>query len=96
MARKLEVTLYVDRARDVVSIAFAVVPRDGDPPPRPRLRAVRVRELMPGVVAQLDDEGRLLGLDLHRASRLLGAGQVEAVAVAVRTDLGAPAGGGGP
>lgn len=94
MTCKLEVDLYVDRARDVLSIGFAVVPDGAGPARRPRLRAVQVRQLMPGLVAQFDDGGRLVGLDLHQASRLLGAAGFEGVAVSVRTDLGAPEAGG--
>lgn len=95
MAGRLHISLYLDPERDVLAIAFTQVTQgDGERPaagPGLPIRAVRMEQLAPGMVAKYDTQGHLVGIDLLGASKVLGLPGVEGMAFSV--SAGSPAAG---
>jgi uncharacterized protein YuzE len=48
--------------------------------------SVDSREVAPGIVIDLDEEGRAVGIDLDHASRIADLTRLDAVALPVRSD----------
>lgn len=90
MSGRLHISLYLDPERDVLAIGFTPVNSENGERPSGRvpgvpLRAVRMEQLAPGMVAKYDAQGHLVGIDLFEASKLLGTPGVEGVAFSVAT-----------
>jgi len=86
----------LDPERDVLAIGFTQVAQgDGEKPdggPGLPLRAVRMEQLAPGMVAKFDSQGNLVGIDLFEASKLLGLPDAKSMAFSVAAGSSAAAG----